>query len=120
MLGFWIFMLCMNLLIPLMMVGFGALFLKHPPQEINGIYGYRTSRSMASQEAWNYAHAYFGKLWLILGLVMLILCTPAMLPCLGKDDNAVGLWGGILCGIECVILILPIIPTERALKRRFG
>lgn len=120
MIGFWVFMLCMDLLIPLFMVGFGAIFLKHPPREINGIYGYRTSRSMASQETWDYAHAYFGKLWFIIGIIMLILCIPAMLPCLGKDDGAVGLWGGILSGAECVFMILPIIPTEIALKRRFG
>lgn len=61
--GFWIFMVCMNLLIPLAMVGFGAVFLRWPPKEINGAYGYRTARSMASQEAWDFAHAYFGRLW---------------------------------------------------------
>lgn len=120
MMGFWVFMLCMNLLIPLCMVGIGAQFLKHPPQEISGIYGYRTLRSMASQEAWNYAHAYFGKLWFIIGIIMLILCVPVMLLCLGKDSDTVGLWGGILSGVECIVMLLPIIPTEKALKRRFG
>ena len=30
-----------------------------------------------------------------------------------------GFWGGIQCMVECIIMMLPIIPTERALKKRF-
>lgn len=39
-LGFWIFMFVMNLLTPLLMLGFGYKSLKNPPKEINGVYGY--------------------------------------------------------------------------------
>lgn len=117
--GFWIFMVCMNLLIPLAMVIFGVVFLRWPPREINGVFGYRTARSMASQAAWDFAHAYMGKLWLRVGAVMMVLSVPAMLPCMGKSENMVGLWGGAVALVECVIMLLPIIPTERALKRQF-
>ena len=41
--GFWIFMLVMDLLIPVTMVFIGKRFQKKPPKEINGIYGYRTA-----------------------------------------------------------------------------
>ena len=117
--GFWIFMLCADLMIPVIMIVFGVIFLRHPPREINGVYGYRTERSMSSKEAWNFAHAYFGKLWFCTGCVMAVLSVPAMLPCLGKGEGAVGIWGGVVCTAECVIMILPIIPTERELKKRF-
>ena len=50
MFGFWIFMLLTDLLIPLLMIGLGRLFMKRPPKRINGIYGYRTKRSMKTQE----------------------------------------------------------------------
>lgn len=30
-----------------------------------------------------------------------------------------GFWGGIRCIVECAVMMLPIIPTERALKKRF-
>ena len=75
--GFWIFMMCMNLLIPLLMIVFGVIFLRWPPGKINGLFGYRTARSMASQAAWNFAHAYMGRLWLRVGTVMLVLSVPA-------------------------------------------
>lgn len=117
--GFWIFMVCMNLLIPLAMLGFGVVFLRWPPKEINGVYGYRTARSMASQEAWDFAHAYCGRLWFRMGLAMVLLSVPAMLPCLGRSEGMVGLWGGLVCIVECTLMIVTIIPTERALKKRF-
>ena len=93
--------------------------MRRPPRKINGAYGYRTARSMASQEAWDFAHAYFGRLWKRMGLAMLPLSVLAMLTCLGKGENMVGLWGGILSAVECVPMLLAIVPTERALKKRF-
>ena len=33
--GFWIFMLIMDLLLPFMMIGFGRYFMKKAPKEIN-------------------------------------------------------------------------------------
>ena len=44
--GFWIYMLIMDLLIPIIMILFGQAFLKKAPKEINYVFGYRTSRSM--------------------------------------------------------------------------
>ena len=49
--GFWIFMLIMDLLIPLTMIGFGRYFIKKAPKEINGVFGYRTSMSMKNKDA---------------------------------------------------------------------
>ena len=117
--GFWIFMVCANLMMPLLMIIFGAVFLHWPPREINGFYGYRTAKSMKSQEAWDFAQMYFGKVWLRTGLIMLIPSVLAMLPCMGESDGKVGLWSLILCTVECVIMVLSILPIERALKRRF-
>lgn len=39
--GFWWFMLGSDLLIPLIMIGFGKLFLTNPPKEINPVFGYQ-------------------------------------------------------------------------------
>lgn len=38
-----------GLLLPTMLVGFGAIFRSHPPKNINMAFGYRTSRSMKSR-----------------------------------------------------------------------
>ena len=64
--GFWIFMLIMDLLIPFTMIGFGKMFLKKAPDQINYVFGYRTSMSMKNQDTWVFAHHYCGKIWIYL------------------------------------------------------
>ena len=71
-------MLVMDFLLPLIMVVFGKLF-QHCPGKINSVFGYRTRRSMASQEAWNFAHHACGKLWFRWGLVLLPVTVGLML-----------------------------------------
>ena len=117
--GFWIFMLVMDLLIPFTMIGFGRYFIKNAPKKINKVFGYRTSMSMKNQETWEFAHHYCGSLWLKIGCIMLILSIIAMLFVIGKDENVIGTFGGILCGIQLVVLISSIFPTEIALKNNF-
>lgn len=117
--GFWIFMLFMDLLIPLTMIGFGRYFLKSAPKEINAIFGYRTSMSMKNKDTWIFAHHYCGKLWYISGLIVLIITGIVMLSVLGQAENMVGTVGGVLCGVQMLPLIGSIIPTETALKRTF-
>ena len=116
---FWIFMLLMNVSIPVIMIVVGKVFTKHPPKDINGFYGYRTKRSKASQEAWNYAHQYFGKIWYRLGLVLVPLTVLVMLPVLGKETEVIGIYGAVVCIIICVLLIVPVFWTEAELKRKF-
>jgi uncharacterized membrane protein len=117
--GFWIFMMVMNLLIPFTMVGFGKYFSKNSPKEINGAFGYRTSMSMKSKDTWECAHYYCGKLWLTIGFILLVLSVIVMLFVIGKDESVVGTFGGILCYVQLVFLIGSIFPTERALKSNF-
>lgn len=57
---FWLFTLATVLLIPGCMLYFGRRFQTRPPERINGGYGYRSTRSMQSQEAWDFAQVYSG------------------------------------------------------------
>ena len=117
--GFWIYMLLMDLLIPLTMLGFGCYFAKGGPKEINGVFGYRTAMSMKNRDTWEFAHRHSGKLWRACGLVLLPASIVPMLFVLGKDADAVGTVGGIVCGAHLIVLICSIFPTERALKKAF-
>ena len=118
-LGYWLFMLAVSLVIPLTMIIFGRHFMHSPPKEINGSYGYRTSMSMKSRETWDFAHRYFGRLWFILGLILLPLSAAAMLFLLGESVKAIGNSSLIIMGVQLLFLIIPIFPTERALKKNF-
>ena len=117
--GFWIFMLIMDLLIPLTMIGFGKCFLKTAPKEMNAIFGYRTIMSMKNKDTWILAHNYCGRIWYSCGWVMLLVSIIVMVLIIGRTKDTVGNVGAILCGIQMIPLIGSIYPTEKALKKTF-
>lgn len=103
--GFWIFMLIMDLLIPFTMIGFGKMFLKKAPDQINYVFGYRTSMSMKNQDTWIFAHHYCGKIWYICGLILLVVSLIVLLLVIGKSNDAIGNVGGILCVFQMIPLV---------------
>lgn len=117
--GFWIFMLIMDLLTPLLMLGFGILSLKWAPKEINFVYGYRTTMSMKNKDTWQFAHACFGKLWSRIGLILLPVSIIPLLLVMGGNENTVAIVGGVVCAVQAVVLLGSIVPVEKALKRTF-
>ena len=117
--GFWIFMLAMNLLFPLIMIVMGRYFMKKSPKEINYIFGYRTNMSMKNKDTWDFAHNYFGKLWFRLGWLLIPISVIPMLFVIGKGEDIIGTVGMVVMVIDLILLIAPIFPTERALKKVF-
>jgi len=112
-------MLLVILLMPLTMVGFGVLLMKNPPKKINSVYGYRTRRSMRSQDTWDFAHYYFGKLWLLCGLVSFPVSLVPMCLVLGKSEQVISVTGLIVLGLQTLLMLVTIILTEFALKKNF-
>ena len=70
--GFWIYMLLMNLLNTFTLIGFGKHFMRKAPKEINEVFGYRTPMSMKNKDTWEFAHKYCGKIWY---LSLIHICT---------------------------------------------
>ena len=117
--GFWLFMLAMDLIMPLSMIFLGKYFSKRAPGEINYIFGYRTTRSMKNQDTWQFAHRFFGKLWYKSGLILLGLTLFCMFALIGSDTDTVGTLGGFLCLAQLPAMLWPIPETEKALKKTF-
>lgn len=120
--AFYIFVLVFDLMIPAIMLFFGYHWQKKTPKEINMGYGYRTRRSMSSKKAWNFAHIFFGKLWIKLGWATLFvtLAVMAVLALFTLEIDRVGIVGTIVAFLQLIPMIVPIFATERALKREFG
>lgn len=117
--GFWIFMFVMDLMIPVSMIIFGRIFTKRAPGEINGVYGYRTSMSMKNKETWKFAHRYFGRLWYVWGWMLVPVSAIVMFFVIGKDQDAVGTVGGVLCFLQMIPMLGAIVLTERELRKKF-
>ena len=113
------FNLALDLLVPLIMIGIGLSFLKKPPKDINGAYGYRTPMSMKNQDTWDFAHRVCGRVWCIAGLVMLPLGALAWWRTLPYAEGNRGFLTAATTGLEAVVMLLTIIPVERALYQAF-
>ena len=119
-LGMWIFMLICNLLIPAAAVWYGRRFRASPPREPNAWFGYRTARSMKSRDAWNFAQRKMGEVWGRWGYAMVppvVVCQGLTLLCPTVD--VMFLWSLPITAAEVVLLLLSMIPVERALKENF-
>ena len=114
---FWL--LC-DLFIPFIMTVVGRMTSKHCPKNINSLIGYRTTRSMKNMDTWKFAHEYCGKLWWKIGSIMIILSALIYIPLYQSDNNVIGIAGVVLITIQCIILIVSIYPTEKALKEHFN
>ncbi len=108
-----------NLILPVLMIVLGKVFIKKPPTQINGFYGYRTRRSMKNQAAWDFSHLYCGKLWRKMGWFMLPVSMIVMIPAFGKSDDIVGAVGGVVVTAECMVMLVSILLTEKALAKQF-
>ena len=118
--GFWIYMLITCELLPILVFVIGICFSKRAPKSINYIFGYRTARSMKSPEAWEFAHKYIGKIWSVLGAIMVPLSAIILFVFIGRDEETVGNVGLVILLLQTVSLIIPIFPTEMALKNKFN
>ena len=115
----WGYMLISVLLIPLSMIGFGYYFAKRPPKKITMVFGYRTAMSMKNKETWDFAHRYCGKIWIVVGWILLPISCIAMLYVFGKNEEIIGTYGAMICCVQVIPVIGSIILTEVALKKTF-
>lgn len=116
---FWIFMLIMDLLIPVTMIGIGKKFSYEEPENINSSYGYRTAMSMKSKETWKFAHKYCGKIWFVCGWILLPISGAPFLFLVGKNEDIIGTLGGIICIVQMVVMTASILPHRNSVTKAF-
>lgn len=108
---------------PLIFTVVGVVFWMYPPKKINEFYGYRTTRSRKSQEAWDFAQRYSAKLMTILGLAALIVAAAShlFLNSLCINSDYLMLYDICITSLLPIIVVLPpIVLTELELRKRFG
>jgi len=120
MLAVKITMYAMLFLVPVLMFIIGRRVRKNPPKEINNLVGYRTRRSMASQEAWDYANERLGELMIKSSLLTLIVGFAGVVVMEFKHpDPEQVIFTILICifmAIQVVIIILPMKTIEKELK----
>lgn len=103
-----------TLVVPAIMIIFGAYFMKRSPNKINMLFGYRTTLSMKNRDTWETAHRIIGRYWLVMGLAMLPVC---IIPALIVPENDILMT--VIMFVTLVPLLLGVILTETKLRRIF-
>ena len=93
----------------------GKWMMSRPPRKINQLVGYRTKRSMASQEAWDYAQQYSAKVCIRIGLFEMLLGAFGVFAS-GVHEMIQIILGTLLVMYACVHLL---VVTENELKLKF-
>jgi uncharacterized membrane protein len=109
------FMFICAILIPVMMTVIGLLIKKYPPKKINSVIGYRTIRSMKSNQAWSFAHRRLAQLYIPTGIVTALISGAAILIFWDYNETAFR----IILAAQVIVLLLTVIPIEKALKKNF-
>ena len=81
---------------PLVLLGFGLLYLLAPPKEANHSLGFRFWWGMASLDAWQVTQRIAGMVWMVLGLVLTIVMGILCNGFRGMEVDAM-LWLAIRC-----------------------
>ena len=108
-----------NLIVPLLMLVFGVWMLRRPPKSINGAFGYRTRRSMKNEETWKFAHEKCGRIWTWVGAILLAVSVVLSVLLWLKGGEALTRFTTSFSMGQVVVLVLTIVPVERALKKHF-
>lgn len=107
-----------NLLIHLMfgpvLLLIGFLYKTFPPKKVNDLYGYRTARSMKSQQAWDMSNKLSAQL--LMGAGGLTCLAQVVFYFIGMAVEYYMLWSA---GALVMFLLLSIPPVEMRLKRDF-
>ncbi len=106
--------LLLLLMVPIITLITGYLMYRHTPKSINGLVGYRTSRSMINQDTWNFANKYCALLWIKLGIITTFISF--LIYILFDVNEIVSI---VIVLIQTFLLLLSIIPVEKALKNTF-
>ena len=106
-----------SMFIPLIIISaVGFYFKNNPTKKINTLVGYRTKRSMSSQEAWDFAQVYSSGLlftWSLAGMIGL-----AMQLFYQKDTSATSF--AITSMVVMLAIIIGVVYfTEKELKKNF-
>lgn len=108
-----IFSFLCDMTIPVILILTGIIFGKYPVKNINSAFGYRTRRSMASQEAWDYANSRFAKIYLIAGIILTaVFLGDKTVAVLLETDIEKILTFNVIIGIAACLLPIPIIEKE--------
>ncbi|MCL2842937.1 MAG: SdpI family protein [Oscillospiraceae bacterium] len=106
--------------LPLFVLVFGLFTRIGLPRKVHWFIGYRTSLACKNQDTWVFAHRYWGKLMIVFGFILTALSIVGILLVVrGVFTLEPALLLMVSAIATVVTVVLSIIPTELALRKKF-
>ncbi len=115
--GEFVGLLVSSLLMPLIMIGFGAYYTFSDSIGSSRFSGYRSPMSMLNADTWHFAHKLIGRLWFFCGIPMLPITLIAMLLLFSRMNAE--LLTIIVVFSQLAVSLGTVIATEIAMHRTF-
>ncbi len=115
----WCEVFIISMIVPSLIFIAGRSWMVKPPKNINPIYGYRTMMSMKNENTWTFAHKYIGRIWAVAGKIMLFVSLAVMILVSKRSEDTITNAAIVLLLIQTAVIVLSIIPTEIALRKKF-
>ena len=110
--------LSISLIIPLVMVIIGICIRNGLPRKVNWWAGYRTPMACKNQETWVFAHKFWSRILIPIGLILIILSIGAAI-FIENGTFTIEFLTWIFVGQLIAFILISIIPTEMALRKEF-
>ncbi len=118
--NFWLCVLVILLVVPLIMILSGRRFIKKgAPENIETIFGYRTRRSTMSWDTWTFAHKQLGKIWFNAGLILLPVSAGLHAISIKSEIDKVCIFGLLIIALQVVAMVVSFAFVEKKLKANF-
>lgn len=113
-----IFAFIMASLTPVIVILGGMLLYKNSECEINSIFGYRTSRSMSSREAWIFSNKLCSKILLYGGIIADVISIGLVFLAYVISGHEAAFYTSIAANIAVAVMCIIVIPcVENKLKK---
>lgn len=118
---FWFCTLVIVLLIPVLMLYFGQHFYKKgAPKNINTLFGYRTQRSTMTWDTWAFAHKELGKLWRLVGLILIPVSAGIFAVTIKMSVDEISIYALLIQVLQIIAIVVTVVLVEKRLKKNFN
>ncbi|MDR7857448.1 SdpI family protein [Tissierella sp.] len=104
-----------NFIMPVSLIIYGSVYIKKAGGSISNFLGYRTVRSMLSEETWKYGNRRAGQIWIRLGLGLIIFSALYLL-FISKDFSKPS-W--LLAIVSVLSSMVSLQTVDKELKEKF-
>lgn len=106
------------ILTPFILTLGGIILYKNAECDINGTFGYRTSRSMSSRDSWIFANKLCGKILFYGGLASAAVSMCAVFLAYAISGEEATFWTSVIVNILTAAMVIAVIPyIENKLKQ---